>query len=148
MTKIDPSVGRIVWYWPSKKDLQSGFFFGGKPMRQFKGVVSGLQPFSAQIVYVWPNNSEVNLFVTDHEGQVHARHRVKLVQDDEASPRDAFCSWMPYQVGQAKKAETAEKAVPKPSPDEPRKNVGNRPSGSPAVKKAPSKAVKKAKKPS
>lgn len=105
--RIFPTVGRVVWYWPSAEETKRRFM-SDKHMRQED--VGGPQPFAAQIVYVL-NNRTVNLSVTDHHGRVHARHDVQLVQDGEEAPKGAYCRWMPYQVGQAAKTEAAEKAA-------------------------------------
>lgn len=55
---------------------------------------------------VW-NDRLVNLTVAGHDGSMHARTSVPLLQDDDAAPATgAYAAWMPYQVGQAKKHES------------------------------------------
>lgn len=51
----------------------------------------------------------VNLATFDHNGNPQPKTSVPLLQDDDAKPEGGyFCSWMPYQVGQAKKHEAEE----------------------------------------
>jgi len=93
---IVPTVGRVVWYWPSAADIVGG-------MR----LASASQPFMAQVVFVH-HERLVNVIVHDHSGKPHARGAVRLVQESDvyvaAEPR---CEWMPYQKGQAAKTEEA-----------------------------------------
>jgi hypothetical protein len=50
------------------------------------------------------NDCLVNLSVFDSNGTPFSRTSVPLVQEGEAKPEHGyFCSWMPYQVGQAAK---------------------------------------------
>lgn len=95
---ISPSLGRIVWYTPCKHG------------------VSGLATESdgrcaAIVVKVWSDRL-VNLTVFDANGNSHAKTSVKLLQSDDESHADGhFCEWMPYQKGQAQKAESLEKQL-------------------------------------
>ena len=90
---ITPTVGRIVWYRPSDKDLQYDL------MCQ----IDADQPFTAQVVYVH-SDTLVGLLVTDHRGYQHRRDSVHLHQGDpNASVPSAYCEWMPYQHAQAAK---------------------------------------------
>lgn len=82
---IQPTVGRVVLYWPAK----------GEPVN-----VRGEQPFSATVCYVH-NERLVNLVIADHDGNSYGRRSVKLVQPGDTDPDDRFCRWMPFQVGQA-----------------------------------------------
>lgn len=94
---ITPTIGRRVWFWPSKYDA----------------TVSGMtvnradppQPLDAGVCFVW-NERMVNLTVADHCGAMHARTSVPLLQDDDAVPHEGvgYATWMPYQTGQAKAA--------------------------------------------
>lgn len=96
---IKPTIGRRVWYWPSANDLSDRVF--DTPMR----CIDSAQPFDAGVVYVWGDRM-VNLAVTDHQGVVHIRTSVQLRQDgDEPRNGSGYAEWMPYQAGQAKKAE-------------------------------------------
>ncbi len=86
MTKISPSIGRVVWYYPS-----------GKSQAQ-----SGSQPWAAHVAYVHGDTC-VNLMVIDPNGVPHAKTSIRLVQEGEPLPDSPFCCWMPYQIGQAAK---------------------------------------------
>lgn len=92
---IAPTVGRIVWYWPSDEMLTEGV---GLIYR--KG-----QPFMATVCYVH-NDRKVNLAGFDHAGVPWKRSGVQLAQEqagDSVPTNGDYCTWMPYQVGQAKK---------------------------------------------
>ena len=82
---IKPTIGRVVWYWPSENMDQ---------------------PMAATVAYVWGDRM-VNLSVADHNGKQFNVTSVPLLQGDETfKPSGFYCEWMPYQVGQAKKDET------------------------------------------
>jgi hypothetical protein len=52
----------------------------------------------------------VNLAAFDPHGSAQPKSSVPLLQDDDAKPEGGyFCSWMPYQVEQAKKHEAEDK---------------------------------------
>jgi|SRR5215469_7360771 len=94
MTSITPTIGRIVWFYP---------------VAQAENYMVRLseQPMAASVCHVNPDGS-VNLLVTDHDGRSWSIHEVPLVQAGEEPPPDqSYCSWMPYQIGQAKKTEEA-----------------------------------------
>lgn len=68
------------------------------------------QPFACQIAYVWSDNL-VNLAYYDHNGQALSQTSVLLKQEGDGIREDLpdghdgnepYCTWMPYQVGQAK----------------------------------------------
>ena len=104
---IKPTVGRVVWFHPSEFTGEAGF------ARHQDG-----QPYAAIIARVW-SNILVNLTVFDANGAAHSRTSVPLVQDGGGAPQaDSYCEWMPYQKGQAAKAEAAEKAASAPAPAE------------------------------
>jgi hypothetical protein len=94
---IKPTVGRVVWFYPSKHD----------GIAHEKG-----KPLAAIVARVWGDRM-VNLSVIDHDGNTHARTSVPLKQegDDDFKVGELYCEWMPYQKGQAAKAEAAEKAL-------------------------------------
>jgi hypothetical protein len=93
MTKILPSVGRVVWFTPSRL-TGDGFF----------AHIDGQKPLAAIVSHVF-NDELVNLAVFDSNGVSHSRTSVQLVQAGEDKPEHGyFCEWMPYQVGQAAKA--------------------------------------------
>lgn len=89
---IQPTVGRVVWYWPHPTQVAPGFCPGQD------------QPLAAIIAHVW-SDSCVNLVVFDANGIAHNRTSVLLVQEGANRPAYDFCEWMPYQRGQAAKAE-------------------------------------------
>jgi hypothetical protein len=91
MARIEPTVGRIVYYWPAQTPEDDSI------------MVDMLdQPCAAQIVCVHPGGRTVNLDVTDHAGGHHFRV-VPLRQEGETFPLP-FAEWMPFQIGQAKAA--------------------------------------------
>jgi hypothetical protein len=90
---IIPTIGRRLWYIPSIYDL------GGmleKPTTIIEA--SSSQPCDAGVVFVHGDRL-VNLSVTDHDGNVHKRTSVTLVQPGDTPPVGVgFCKWMDYQV--------------------------------------------------
>lgn len=90
-TKIEPTIGRVVWFWPPA------------PLRDS-------QPRAATIASVL-NNGRVNIGYLDWNGVHRNAVEVLLVQDGEPRPADGFCEWMPYQKGQAARTEALEKTV-------------------------------------
>ncbi len=107
MSDINPTIGRVVHFNPTMshaEKLGMAYRCQGTPM-------------DAHIVYVWPSGL-VNLAVFDHDGISHAVTSVKLLQDaDQASLNEqgqlveSYCTWMPYQKGQAAKAEQLERRL-------------------------------------
>jgi len=97
MTVIHPTNGRIVWY--QKSDNQHHITQRG-------------QPLAAMVCHVWGDRM-VNLKVTDADGIDHAVTSVPLMQqgDLEPTPGGFYAYWMPYQQGQAAKAEALERQV-------------------------------------
>lgn len=96
---IPPTIGRVVWFTPSVNDETR---FDVK------------QPLAAFVTYVW-HDRLVNLTVFSQDGTTAPAQKtsVTLLQDDDLKPETGyFASWMPYQKGQAAKAEAAtEKAA-------------------------------------
>ncbi len=88
---IKPTIGRVVWYFPSDDDIKQGMVIHE----------SHSGPVDAHVVYVWSDTC-VNLVVFDHQGNMFKRSSV-AINVEGASPH---AEWMPYQVGQAKKEET------------------------------------------
>lgn len=89
---IAPSIGRVVWYWPSQVDNENGYIF------------SGGQPFAALVAYVHTDRL-VNLSVFDMHGRHFAKQEVVLVQPvdkPQVKLAGGYCEWMPYQIAQAK----------------------------------------------
>jgi hypothetical protein len=98
MTKILPTVGRVVWFTPSRLTGDYGFTH-----------IDSRKPLAAIVSHVF-SDELVNLSVFDSNGVSHSRTSVKLVQAGEAKPEHGyFCAWMPYQVGQAAKHAEAPK---------------------------------------
>jgi hypothetical protein len=83
---IPPTVGRVVWYYPP----------GRTPPQQ---------PQAAIVAHVWSDTC-VNLAIFDDNGQPVPKPptSVLLVQEGAEVPSGGhYCTWMPYQLGQAKK---------------------------------------------
>jgi hypothetical protein len=91
---IKPTIGRVVWFWPSLGCELSGFVHQDKS-----------QPCAALVVYVH-SDIMVNLHAIDQVGVGHAMSSVRLIQEGEPRPAENFCEWMPYQIGQAKAVQT------------------------------------------
>lgn len=107
-TVIKPSVGRKVWYRPSKHDQQ-----GPVPMQCAVG-----QPLDATVIAVHGDRL-VNVLVTDMVGRQFPVLSVTLVQEgdiltacNEGLPLGRYVEWMPYQQGQARKDAAGEKPTP------------------------------------
>src|SRR4051812_35540093 len=93
---IRPSVGQVLWFFPH---VDEGF----KP---------GDQPHAALVAKVLDDRT-VNLACFGESGAPYSRQAVQLLQDDDVAPEGGhFASWMPYQMGQAAKAEAAQAAAP------------------------------------
>jgi len=105
---IPPTVGRVLWFYPSEHTGEAGF------VRH----AGGGGPYAAIIAHVW-SDSMLNLTVFDANGTPHSRTSVPLIQDGDVAPDHAFCGWMPFQKGQAAKQEseanqqTAQSYVPR-----------------------------------
>lgn len=89
---IEPSVGRVVWYY---KYVEG---------QGFKG------PLAAHIAHVHSDNM-VNLMVIDQNGNPHGETSVPLEQEDNDAHMGSYCTWMPFQKGQAAKTEEAERKL-------------------------------------
>lgn len=96
---IRPTVGRVVWYWRDPATYPD--------IRDRKNLDT--QPMAATIAYVH-NEASVNLHVIDHQGVPCSATSVPLRQAGEGVPNCSFCEWMPYQHGQAARADAAESA--------------------------------------
>jgi hypothetical protein len=83
---IQPTVGRIVWFFPS---IEVG--------RDPNG-----QPLGAMVAKVLSDRC-VNLTVSHADGSTYPAQNVQLLQDDDAAPDTAYACWMPFQKGQAAK---------------------------------------------
>ena len=95
MSTITPTVGRKVWFYDSP------------PLGEQHHEMSDKQPFDATIIYVW-NEGMVNLDVTGHDGARFIATSVPLRSPSDSDCHNGFArfaTWMPYQMGQAAKAE-------------------------------------------
>lgn len=91
---ITPTVGRQVWFWPSE-DL----------VAEMKPAYDRTQPMAATVTWVW-DERRVNLSVLDQNAKQYPMIGVTLLQEgDVIDPRETYAEWMPYQKGQAAKAE-------------------------------------------
>lgn len=96
--RIDPTIGRVVLYFPAP-----GQFLNR----------CGPQPMAATVVFVH-DQRYVNLAVYDHNGIQHCYPHVQLVQEDDVYVTDEHrCEWMSYQKGQAAKTEQLEAKLTK-----------------------------------
>lgn len=83
---IRPTVGRVVWFWKKRAADEN------------------VQPQAAMIAHVWGDYC-VNPAIFDESGNAvkDPPTSLRLVQEGETAPDFPHCTWMPYQVGQAKK---------------------------------------------
>ena len=87
---IEPTIGRVVWFYPTERD-ERGFR------------LSKFQACDAHIIFVQEDGT-VNLIVFTHEGVMVTVHKVRLLQEgEEPKAGEPYATWVPYQVGQAKK---------------------------------------------
>lgn len=96
-TKITPTVGRVVWFYPPT----------GQCSPDFSPPAAG-QPLAAIVAAVLAGCGIdiVNLTVFDAVGTPYPISLVPLIQEGQELPEQGFyATWMPYQVDQAKKAE-------------------------------------------
>lgn len=89
---INPTIGRVVWVVRP---------FNTNDIKQAE---VGL------VTYVWSDHC-INVAGFDHNGDPFKLSSLTLIQDDEPKPEGNFAAWMPYQKGQAAKAEALEKAA-------------------------------------
>lgn len=96
---ISPTPGRIVWFHAGSHDDELQHDLPAKTS----------QPHAAIVAYVW-SDTMINVTVCKSDGETVGRTSIYLKQDGgrEPQPGEAYAYWMPYQTGQAKKAEAAE----------------------------------------
>jgi hypothetical protein len=93
-----PTVGRVVHFYTKEGKYDFGYCFGtGRP--------------HAAIVTHVHSDKLVNVVAFDANGKSHGFTSVQLVQADEQVYGPVYCEWMPFQKGQAQKAEELEKAL-------------------------------------
>lgn len=104
---ITPTVGRKVWYRPSRNDLT-----GPLPMSMQGNPDFNPQPLDAVVLAVHGDRL-VNVLIFDVYGKPFAKTSVKLIQEGDETPKTAdgaeafgYVEWMPYQAAQAKKQAT------------------------------------------
>ncbi len=117
---ITPTVGRKVWYRPSKYDT-SGIF--GMQVQAPDDNPAGGQPLDATVIAVWGDRM-VNLLVTDIAGKQFPVLSCTLLQPGDSpalgandKPIGRYAEWMPYQVAAA--PVVAEPLVPVAEPAAP-----------------------------
>lgn len=94
---IPPTNGRGVLYVPGKYDG----VFQSDPQ----------QPLAAMVTHVHTDRM-VNLVAYDSNGNSHGLTSVPLIQPGDTVPEAGYyCMWMPYQIGQAAKAEQLQAQV-------------------------------------
>lgn len=95
---IQPTVGRQAWFWRAGAVLPTD------------DITLSDQPEAATVCYVHTDRL-VNLQVIDHNGHARPIAEVQLRQPEDDVPKTQFCEWMPYQKGQAAKAEQLAQAI-------------------------------------
>lgn len=93
---IKPTIGRVVWYWP------------GIPCPQ-GGCRDPEQPYKADIVFVH-SDTVVSVAGYDHLGRPFFNSLATL-WEGEGHGHSPCWQWMPYQKGQAARAEKAEQQL-------------------------------------
>lgn len=98
--RILPTVGRVVLF-----HLGAGYI-----PPNWEATPDGSNTYSARIAYVHSPNM-LNLAVDDANGVARGFTSVPLVQGDDEAPIGNWCEWMPYQKGQAARAEQLERQI-------------------------------------
>lgn len=101
-TLITPTVGRVVWYWPSQQEIDAKSI----------SIFDHGQPLAATVAFVYGDRM-VNLSVVDHAGAQFRRTSVQLLQEGDERPPTSwgpFAEWMPYQRAQQEAATAAQVA--------------------------------------
>lgn len=97
---IKPTVGRMLHFIPTADYMASRHLAFGDPS----------QPLAAVIAYVH-SDAMVNLTVWDQNGLQFSVCSVPLVQGDTLAGGSFYAQWMPFQKGQAAKAEELQAKV-------------------------------------
>lgn len=97
---ISPTIGRVVLFYDSYTSKENG-----------------AQPWPALVCHVWGDRC-VNIAGFTSGGMFFSRSSVQLLQDEDepASAASGFAEWMPYQKGQAAKAEALEQQLATTNP--------------------------------
>lgn len=115
-TDITPTIGRVVHFYATAGQFQNNHPLAAivadvRTARQFQNDHPKIPTVSGQ------TGHRLNLAVVQHNGTMTAAIDIFLVQDtNEHSSFDLqnmvpFCTWMPYQKGQAAKTDELEKAL-------------------------------------
>lgn len=91
---IKPTIGRVVWFHP-----------------EFQPDSGSNERTQAAIVCYVHSDTMVNLAVFDENGVASSQTSVWLFQGEGERPAGPYAEWMPYQQGQAAKAEALEKQL-------------------------------------
>lgn len=86
-TIIKPTPGRVVWL-----HMPTGSSLPIKPGEPLAAIVASVH-----------DDRSIAVGFFDATGQHHHRERIALVQEGDTAPAGEFCTWMPFQAGQAKK---------------------------------------------
>ena len=87
-----PTVGRVVWFWPSADEQMALPRHG--------------QPLAAHVASVSEDVSTVNLQVIDANGHAHARQEVPFCEGGLLPGGQSYADWMPCQRAQHAKQES------------------------------------------
>ena len=101
MSNIKPTAGRVLWFYPTVANAAQWGMAYSDPG----------QPLAAMIAYVWRDDL-VNLTVWDQNGNQFSVTSVPLAQGEVPSDEEGrigmHAAWMPYQKGQAARADAIE----------------------------------------
>lgn len=99
---IKPTVGRVVWVWPSREDVDGKDTLSIEPVQ-----LRADEPMAGLVTHV-ENDRLINVALFDHEGNPFSFVDVPLLQDDDLAPEVTHATWMPYQKGQAARTQELE----------------------------------------
>ena len=94
---IPPTVGRILWYHGAHTHPDA-------------------LPHAAIVSHVHTDTGAVNLACFDQHGNHYPAARVALYQGEGDRPEAPYAEWMPYQLGQAAKAQAESSSAEEPEP--------------------------------
>lgn len=96
---ITPTVGRKVWYRPSKFDVQ-----GPGAMSVVYDADGTPKPLDATVLAVWGDRC-INVQVLDIMGKPFTKTSITLIQEGDSTPKNpegsenyGYVEWMPYQT--------------------------------------------------
>jgi len=102
MSKIDPTVGRMIWFHPPSDSTNTGF----EPNAICAATIAKVLP-----------DGRLNLGVLDGNGVNHSMTEVPLIQEgDKAPEKGYYAEWIPADGKPATKAEKLTSAPVAPSP--------------------------------